>query len=464
MHKHQTIKNSNSWVLDSPSIWGGKTLSSPTCTQQWNINERASSTNKITGASSSIIPAVSGSVTCSWTASGTSDYWDDAAVEVSAQSPSSWHSSTGILIPLYSYPYTNSSCHHASCFNWNLVNQTKNNYTHVPIFVIINPNSGSCGAPCPDPNYQRAIANLTKTGVVVLGYTYTSYGHRTSGPASIATSVENDTSNYTKWYQPYGLKGIMSDEFNGTTGNENYYSTLTNYVHNTNSLTYSFGNPGTDTNSNYISQGTIDELNIYEGANETGNKLTNSTLQGNTQNGGPWHTQYDKSKFSFELFNATSLPSQHWVQGKSIYVGFMYLTDNTGCGTSPSHPANYCHPFNGTNGNPCPPWCQNPWNTTSTYLGTLTSYINKSSLLSTIQAQNTSGNLVSIPIQIYQSNNLVSNQTTPFTYNSTSGFQFNFTSPALCKWTGSASSSTHSLVVAPTSSGVYTATKGTAPC
>src|SRR5438094_3398605 len=109
-------------------------------------------------------------------------------------------SSTGILIPLYSAPYTNSSCHHASCFNWNLVNQTKNSNSHVPIFVIINPDSGSCApwAGCPDPQLKQGIANLTKSGVIVLGYTFTSYGNRTQGPASIPTSVENDTSNYTK--------------------------------------------------------------------------------------------------------------------------------------------------------------------------------------------------------------------------------------------------------------------------
>src|SRR5947209_250194 len=33
-----TTANSNSWVLDSAAIYGGKTLSSPTCTQRWNTN------------------------------------------------------------------------------------------------------------------------------------------------------------------------------------------------------------------------------------------------------------------------------------------------------------------------------------------------------------------------------------------------------------------------------------------
>ncbi|HXU95378.1 MAG TPA: hypothetical protein VFP45_02980, partial [Candidatus Nitrosotalea sp.] len=73
-----TTKNSNSWVLDLPSIYGGQTLGSPTCTQQWDINIA----NAITGASSSTSQASAGSVTCSWTASGGGDSWDDAAIEV----------------------------------------------------------------------------------------------------------------------------------------------------------------------------------------------------------------------------------------------------------------------------------------------------------------------------------------------------------------------------------------------
>ena len=73
-----TTANANSWVLDSPSIYGGVTLGSPTCTQQWDINIA----NAITGASSSKTQASPGSVTCSWTASPNGDLWDDVAVEL----------------------------------------------------------------------------------------------------------------------------------------------------------------------------------------------------------------------------------------------------------------------------------------------------------------------------------------------------------------------------------------------
>ena len=72
-----TTQFQNSWVLDLPSIWGGVTLGSPSCTQQWDVNVP----NAITGASSSTTAASPGTVTCSWTASG-GDTWDDVAIEL----------------------------------------------------------------------------------------------------------------------------------------------------------------------------------------------------------------------------------------------------------------------------------------------------------------------------------------------------------------------------------------------
>ena len=67
----------NSWVLDLPSIYGGVTLSNPTCTQQWDVNVP----NAISGASSSAINTSPGSMTCRWTASS-GDQWDDLAAEI----------------------------------------------------------------------------------------------------------------------------------------------------------------------------------------------------------------------------------------------------------------------------------------------------------------------------------------------------------------------------------------------
>jgi YVTN family beta-propeller protein len=72
-----TTQHPNSLVLDLPSIYGGVTLGSPSCTQQWD----AKVPNAISGASSSTIAATPGQVTCVWTASS-GDLWDDVAIEI----------------------------------------------------------------------------------------------------------------------------------------------------------------------------------------------------------------------------------------------------------------------------------------------------------------------------------------------------------------------------------------------
>jgi hypothetical protein len=75
-----TTQNPNSLVLDLPSIYGGVTLGSSTCTPNWDLNIA----NAITGASSSSLQATAGPVTCGWTASVGGDMWDNAAVEIMA--------------------------------------------------------------------------------------------------------------------------------------------------------------------------------------------------------------------------------------------------------------------------------------------------------------------------------------------------------------------------------------------
>jgi len=84
-----TTKYTNSWLLDLPSIYGGVTLSSPTGTQQWDVNVP----NAITGASSSKIALAPGQVTLGWTASR-GDFWDDAAIEIHAAAATTTTSTT----------------------------------------------------------------------------------------------------------------------------------------------------------------------------------------------------------------------------------------------------------------------------------------------------------------------------------------------------------------------------------
>ena len=84
----------------------------------------------------------------------------------------------------------------------------------------------------------------------------------------------------------------------------------------------------------------------------------------------------------------------------------------------------------------------NFWDTIPPYLGNLVSYLDNPSVLSTIQAKDTSGNLLNATVQITQSNNLVHNAATnsaSFAYDETSGWPFSFNAQYIpnytfCSW------------------------------
>jgi hypothetical protein len=285
--------------------------------------------------------------------------------------------STGIVIPLYSLPYSGST------FNWQSVVDTKNSHPHVPIFAIINPNNGP--GLSRDSNYANGIGNLTKSGVVVLGYVYTSYGLR---PQLI---VENDTNHYTSWYKQNGLNGIMFDEMSNTAGFESYYQTLTNYVKGTNGLTYTIGNPGTSTLSSYI--GTEDVLNIFENNYQP----ALSTLQSSTLNG-----LYDKHNFSFLSYAQGSLPSQARIGNYSNFVGLVYLTDDSDSN----------------------PWDQIP---PATYLSTLAADLDYTTAIITIKSENSAGSpITGYFVGMTQNSTQIPSGFTPLAYNGTTGVKYHF--------------------------------------
>src|SRR5207245_861275 len=202
---------------------------------------------------------------------------------------------------------------------------------------------------------------------------------------------------YSKWHG--NINGILFDEmYNNDCSQTGYYSTLSSFARtNDTNFTLTVGNPGTDTLPCYI--GTVSNLQISEGVGLP----SNSTLQGASK----WHTQYDKQNFSFVSKNMTNDGGQTGVQGRSVYVGDMYLVQS----------------------------CNPDYDCVSNYLAADMGYLDNPSVLSTIKAfDKSSGNAqLNIPkILFYQSNNinyLARNGTTPFTYNETSGWEFNFTAP-----------------------------------
>jgi hypothetical protein len=201
-------------------------------------------------------------------------------------------SSTGIVVPLYTYP-TDSS--------WSFLINIKNEYPSVPIIAIINPNNGVGSSK--DSNYVSGIKNLQAAGISVLGYVFTNYGSRSS------STIENQISDYKSWY---GVNGIFFDEMGNTADKLAYYTILANYVSSINGG-MTMGNPGTTVSTKLV--GVFSILCIYE---NPGMPKTNE-ISG--------YTSYGKQGFSYIAYGVNDMPSKSTVMGTSNYVAYLYITN-----------------------------------------------------------------------------------------------------------------------------------------
>lgn len=202
--------------------------------------------------------------------------------------------STGIIVPLYTYPTSST---------WDAMVSAKTAYPSVPIVAIINPSSGPGTAT--DSNYSNGIKKLQAAGITVLGYVYTSYTSRSS------SLVKADIDSYKSWYP--SLNGIFLDEMANWAGGESYYKNLNDYAK-SKGFTFTVGNPGADTISSYV--GTVDNIIIYESAGTP----SLSSLGG-------WHTNHDRANFSIIPYGVSSLDDAY-VDSSSAYVGYLYITND----------------------------------------------------------------------------------------------------------------------------------------
>ncbi len=201
-------------------------------------------------------------------------------------------SSSGLIVPLYSYPGT----------MWDELVQEKNTHYSVPIMAIINPSNGPG---IRDENYVTGVHDLQNSGIVVLGYVDTGYGSKN------ATTIESEMNSYKNWY---GVNGIFFDTMSSVPGKEIFYKHLSDYAKSI-GLTYTVGNPGTDTSPSYI--GTVDNIVIYD--NKGLPPL--SLFEG-------WHENFAKSNFSFLSYDVSNL-NKTYVDNVTKYVQYLYITDLT---------------------------------------------------------------------------------------------------------------------------------------
>src|SRR5438128_7230136 len=203
-------------------------------------------------------------------------------------------SSSGVVIPLYTYPTDGS---------WAATLQAKSAHPNVPIIAVINPNNGAGRSD--DSNNVHGVKDFQAAGIIVLGYVATGYA------SQLISSLESQVSSYKNWYS---LNGIMFDEMSNVQGNENYYSTLNTYVKSL-GMTMTMGNPGTSVPSSYI--GILDSLCIFEQSGLP----TLSYLSS--------YSGHPTSNFAYIALSVSSLNTSYEVSS-SNYVQWIYITDAGG--------------------------------------------------------------------------------------------------------------------------------------
>ncbi|KAL0576794.1 hypothetical protein V5O48_005202 [Marasmius crinis-equi] len=120
---------------------------------------------------------------------------------------------------LFTYPFQN-----VPCGGWkNFIDIIHTHPPSLPLYVVINPDSGS-GPAHMQPNFDwpPCIAQLknASTKVHVVGYVHTSWGAQ---PQSV---VNTNVSTYAEWDGTYRPEGIYFDEIANDAANLTYHRAL----------------------------------------------------------------------------------------------------------------------------------------------------------------------------------------------------------------------------------------------
>ncbi len=206
----------------------------------------------------------------------------------------------GIMVPAYFYPSPGGY--------WDSLNFAA---TRVPLVAVMNPNSGPGSSR--DSHYVQALANLHQAGGKVMGYVHTSYGQR-----SLST-VETDINRYLSFYT---VDGFFIDEMTNdeNTRHLNYYDSLYQYIK-AKGTNYSVtGNPGSNTQEDYITRPTADSFMIFEDIGANYISWTTSS----------WVAKYPAQQFvhlPYAVATATTM-SNYVNVALSGNTGWIYITDD----------------------------------------------------------------------------------------------------------------------------------------
>jgi hypothetical protein len=229
----------------------------------------------------------------------------------------------GTIIPYYSTDTSDPE--------WNTLIALHNNHTSITMFVIVNPSNGPGAGK--SSAWDSLIYNLHSAGIKVLGYTHTHYEtipYRNSG-----YGIEDQIDDWNNWYNSGTHKGDIDGIFLDEMQNQfcsnpycstSYYSGLTSYVHSL-GITYTVGNPGGPSDSNWAS--TVDLVQVYEraGAPDAGTVASNEDSISHNQAG------------IFPYCVSASQVTQSYINTLAQYVNFIYFTDQGGsCSSNAWYP------------------------------------------------------------------------------------------------------------------------------
>ncbi len=213
----------------------------------------------------------------------------------------------GTIVPLYTPPGDPS---------WNTVIAGKAAHPRVNVVAVVNPANGPGGGM--NSAYAVGISKLASAGVKVIGYVATGYG------ANAAAAVKADIDRWQNFY-PGQISGIFFDEQSNKPEQVGYYRDLSQYAK-SKGLSFTVGNPGTDTAESYV--GALDVMLIYESAG-----VPSAAAMGG------WHTKHPASNFGVIPYAASIDPA--FVRSARQYVGYVYVQNDTLPNPWDSVPANF---------------------------------------------------------------------------------------------------------------------------
>lgn len=198
---------------------------------------------------------------------------------------------TGLIVPLYFDP--NGS--------WGELISIHKQYPNVPIVAIINPENGSGNNV--SKSYLYWTQMMESSGIVVLGYIFTSYGMQSPDV------IEQQAMNYSIWYK---VNGIFLDEVSDNSSASQFYHTVVSSIRAL-GLEYIVGNPGTYSPNSITSCFNLTVLYEDPGLPEAGsfNSIVNGTSRANS---------------SIISFNVPYL-APSWLESAKKYFLFIYITN-----------------------------------------------------------------------------------------------------------------------------------------